>query len=137
MIYENNEMEATLMNLAGKTAIITGGGSGIGEAIVRLFAAQGAAVIIADWNEKDSSRLAVELTSSGHQVIAVKVDVSRDSDVRELIQKTLHRFGQLDVLVNNAAVILPKFLEEVEEEEWDRLFNINLKSVFLLSSMPL
>ena len=55
------------MNLAGKTAIVTGGGSGIGEAIVRLFAAQGAAVIIADWNEKDSSRLAVELTSSGHQ----------------------------------------------------------------------
>ncbi|MDQ0874507.1 NAD(P)-dependent dehydrogenase (short-subunit alcohol dehydrogenase family) [Paenibacillus sp. V4I3] len=120
------------MNLAGKTAIVTGGGSGIGEAIVRLFAAQGAAVIIADWNEQGASRLAEELTSSGHQVVEVKVDVSRDSDVRELIQETLHRFGQLDVLVNNAAVILPKFLEEVEEEEWDRLFNINLKSVFLM-----
>lgn len=120
------------MNLAGKTAIVTGGGSGIGEAIVRLFANQGAAVIIADWNEKGASRLAEELTFSGHQVVAVKVDVSRESDVRELIQETLHRFGQLDVLVNNAAVILPKFLEEVEEEEWDRLFNINLKSVFLM-----
>lgn len=120
------------MNLAGKTAIVTGGGSGIGEAIVRLFAEQGAAVIIADWNEKGASGLAEELTSSGHQVVAVKVDVSSDSDVRELIQETLQRFGQLDVLVNNAAVILPKFLEEVEEEEWDRLFNINLKSVFLM-----
>lgn len=119
------------MNLAGKTAIVTGGGSGIGEAIVRLFAAQSAAVIIADWNEQGASRLAEELTSSGHQAVAMKVDVSRDSDVRELIQETLHRFGQLDVLVNNAAVILPKFIEEVEEEEWDRLFNINLKSVFL------
>ncbi|MGO4275956.1 SDR family NAD(P)-dependent oxidoreductase, partial [Paenibacillus sp. TAF58] len=119
------------MDLAGKTAIVTGGGSGIGEAIVRLFAAQGAAVIIADWNEQGASRLAEELTSTGHQVVAMKIDVSRDSDVRELIQETLHRFGQLDVLVNNAAVILPKFLEEVEEEEWDRLFHINLKSVFL------
>ncbi|WP_261305286.1 SDR family NAD(P)-dependent oxidoreductase [Paenibacillus andongensis] len=119
------------MNLAGKTAIVTGGGSGIGEAIVRLFAAQGAAVIIADWNEQGASQLAEELTSSGYQVVAMKVDVSRDSDVRELVQETLHRFGQLDVLVNNAAVILPKFVEEVEEEEWDRLFHINLKSVFL------
>lgn len=120
------------MNLQGKVTIVTGGGLGIGEAIVRLFAEQGAAVIIADWNEKGASRLAEELTSSGHQVVAVKVDVSRESDVRELIQETLHRFGQLDVLVNNAAGILPKFLEDVEEEEWDRLFNINLKSVFLM-----
>jgi NAD(P)-dependent dehydrogenase (short-subunit alcohol dehydrogenase family) len=120
------------MTLAGKTAIVTGGGSGIGQAIVRLFAAQGAAVIIADWNEKEAMQLAEELTSSGYRVAAVKADVSRDADVRSLIQETVHRFGQLDVLVNNAAVILPKFIEEVEEEEWDRLLNINLKSVFLM-----
>ncbi|SEC02240.1 glucose 1-dehydrogenase [Paenibacillus sp. GP183] len=120
------------MNLAGKTAIVTGGGSGIGQAIVRLFAAQGAAVIIADWNEKEAMQLADELTSSGYHVAAVKADVSRDADVRSLIQETVHRFGQLDVLVNNAAVILPKFIEEVEEDEWDRLFNINLKSVFFM-----
>ncbi|MDF2644774.1 MAG: short-chain dehydrogenase/reductase [Paenibacillus sp.] len=120
------------MNLQGKVAIVTGGGSGIGEAIVRLFTTQGAAVIIADWNEQGASRLAEELTSYGHQVVAVKTDVSSNADVRVIIQETLHRFGQLDVLVNNAAVILPKFLEEVEEEEWDRLFHINLKSVFLM-----
>jgi NAD(P)-dependent dehydrogenase (short-subunit alcohol dehydrogenase family) len=120
------------MILSGKTAIVTGGSSGIGESIVRLFAANGANVVIADWNEQEGVRLADELTSYGAHVAAVKADVSKDMDVRALIQETVRRFGQLDVLVNNAAVILPKFLEDVEEEEWDRLFSINMKSVFLM-----
>lgn len=125
------------MNLSGKTAIVTGGSSGIGESIVRLFAANDANVIIADWNEQDGVRLADELTSSGHHVAAVKADVSRDKDVRALIEETVHRFGELDILVNNAAVILPKFLEDVEEEEWDRLFAINMKSVYLMVKQSL
>lgn len=120
------------MLLSGKTAIVTGGGSGIGEAIVRLFAAQGAKIVIADWNEKGASRLADELTSAGYYAAAVKADVSKEDDVQRLIQVTLQRFGQLDVIVNNAAVILPKFLEDIELDEWDRLININLKSVFLM-----
>ncbi|NOU62527.1 glucose 1-dehydrogenase [Paenibacillus sp. LMG 31461] len=120
------------MNLLGKTAIVTGGSSGIGESIVRLFAANGANVVIADWNEQEGVRLADDLTSSGYHVAAVKADVSKEMDVSALIQGTLHRFGQLDILVNNAAVILPKFLEDVEEEEWDRLFAINMKSVYLM-----
>ncbi|CAN7724283.1 SDR family NAD(P)-dependent oxidoreductase [Paenibacillus sp. LjRoot56] len=119
------------MILAGKTAIVTGGGSGIGEAIVRLFAAQGAMVMIADWNEKEAFQLAYELTSSGHHVSAWQTDVSKSTDVQVLIHETVQKFGHLDVLVNNAAVILPKFLEDVEEEEWDRLHDINLKSVYL------
>ncbi|NRF95497.1 SDR family oxidoreductase [Paenibacillus frigoriresistens] len=119
------------MNLAGKTAIVTGGSSGIGEAIVRLFAANGVKVVIADWNEQEAVRLADELMSSGQHVVSVKSDVSRAADVQSLIQETVQRFGQLDILVNNAAVILPKFIEEVEEAEWDRLLNINLKSVYL------
>ncbi|WP_397386539.1 SDR family NAD(P)-dependent oxidoreductase [Paenibacillus roseipurpureus] len=99
--------------------------------MVRLFTSQGAAVIIADWNEKEAARLTDELTSSGLQAVAIKVDVSKDADVHSLIQETVRRFGQVDILVNNAAVILPKFLEDVEEEEWDRLLNINVKSVYL------
>lgn len=120
------------MNLVGKTAIVTGGGSGIGEAIVRLFVANGAKVVIADWNEQEAARLAEELQLAGHNVIAVKADVSNSDDVRALIQEAVHRFGQIDVLVNNAAVILPKFLEDIHEEEFDRLISINLKSVFLM-----
>ncbi|NOU88719.1 glucose 1-dehydrogenase [Paenibacillus sp. LMG 31460] len=120
------------MLLNGKTAIVTGGGSGIGEAIVRLFAAQGAKVVIADWNVKEAERLADELTSVGQYAAAVKADVSKEEDVKALIQGTLHKFGHLDVIVNNAAVILPKFLEDIELDEWDRLINVNLKSVFLM-----
>jgi NAD(P)-dependent dehydrogenase (short-subunit alcohol dehydrogenase family) len=121
-----------MMLLTGKTAIVTGGGSGIGEAIARLFAAQGAKVVIADWNVKEAIRLVDELTSAGQNAAAVKADISKEEDVRALIQETLHKFGQLDVIVNNAAVILPKFLEDIELDEWDRLININLKSVFLM-----
>jgi len=120
------------MLLSGKTAVVTGGGSGIGEAIVRLFAAHGAKVVIADWNLEEAARLADELTSAGQNSVAVKADVSKEDDVRALVQETLRKFDQLDVVVNNAAVILPKFLEDIELDEWDRLININLKSVFLM-----
>lgn len=120
------------MNLSGKTAIVTGGASGIGEAIVRLFAANGANVVIANRSEKDASRLTEQLLSEGASVIAVKTDVSKESDVQRLIQMTLERFGQIDIVVNNAAAIMPKYLEEFQEEEWDRIFDVNLKSVFLM-----
>jgi len=120
------------MSLLGKIAIITGGGSGIGEAIVRLFIEQGAKVVIADWDERGATRLAEELKSAGKDVIAVKTDVSKEAEVQELIAETIRTFGQLDVLVNNAAVILPKYLEDVQEEEFDRLVSVNLKSVFFM-----
>lgn len=120
------------MILKGKTAIVTGGGSGIGEAIARLYAEQVANVVISDWNEKEGAQLAEDLTNVGYNVIAVKVDVSKEEEVLSLIQKTLHKFGRIDVLVNNAAVILPKYLEEIHVEDFDRLISINLKSVFLM-----
>ncbi|MBB6674521.1 SDR family NAD(P)-dependent oxidoreductase [Cohnella nanjingensis] len=120
------------MVLSGKTAIVTGGSSGIGESIVRLFASQGANVVIADQNGKEASGVADHLKSEGYNAIAVKTDVSREEEVRLLIQETVRRFGQIDIVVNNAAVIMPKYLEEFEEEEWDRIFNVNLKSVFLM-----
>ncbi|WP_127584628.1 SDR family NAD(P)-dependent oxidoreductase [Paenibacillus koleovorans] len=119
------------MALSGKTAIVTGGASGIGEAIVRLFAAQGANVVVADWNEEQAGLLAEQLQEDGYQATAIRTDVSKSDDVKGLIQQTIHRFGQLDVLVNNAAVILPKFLEDMEDEEFDRLVGVNLKSVYL------
>ncbi|RKP52900.1 SDR family oxidoreductase [Cohnella endophytica] len=120
------------MILSGKTTIVTGGASGIGEAIVRLFAAQGANVVIANRTEADASRLTEQLLSSGASVMAVRTDVSKEEDVKELIRQTIERFGQIDSVVNNAAAIMPKYLEEFEEEEWDRIFNVNLKSVFFM-----
>ncbi|SEO89685.1 SDR family NAD(P)-dependent oxidoreductase [Paenibacillus sp. OV219] len=120
------------MMLAGKTAIVTGGSSGIGEAIVRLFASQGANVVIASRNTLEASRVTDHLQANGHNVIAVRTDVSKEDNVREVIEETVRNFGRIDILVNNAAAIMPKYLEDFEEEEWDRIFNVNLKSVFLM-----
>lgn len=120
------------MKLSGKTAIVTGGSSGIGEAIVRLFAAEGANVVIASRNANDASRVIEQIQINGGSIIAVQTDVSKDEEVRRLMQETVRQFGSIDVVVNNAAAIMPKYLEEVEEEEWDRIFNVNLKSVFLM-----
>ncbi|WP_435162837.1 SDR family NAD(P)-dependent oxidoreductase [Paenibacillus glycanilyticus] len=120
------------MKLSGKTAIVTGGSSGIGEAIVRLFASEGANVVIADRKANDAARLIEQIQINGGSVIAVQTDVSKDEEVRRLMQETVLQFGRIDIVVNNAAAIMPKYLEEVEEEEWDRIFNVNLKSVFLM-----
>lgn len=120
------------MSLTGKIAIVTGGSSGIGEAIVRLFVAQGATVVVADWNEKNAALLVEDLLAFGANVIAIKTDVSKEADVKQLIQETKWQFGQIDIVVNNAGVILPKYLEDVQEDEWNHLFNINLKSVYFM-----
>lgn len=125
-------MEVWEMTLIGKTAIVTGGGSGIGEAIVRLFASQGANVIVADRNEGVAVQLAEQLRSNGACVDAIAADVSKEEDVRNLVEETLSRYGGIDIVVNNAAMIMPKYLEEFLEDEWDRMMGVNLKSVFLM-----
>ncbi|WP_372660799.1 SDR family NAD(P)-dependent oxidoreductase [Cohnella sp.] len=137
------------MRLQGKVAIITGAGSGIGEASAKLFASLGAHVIIADWNEAEANRVADEINArksvyaqgnvqgntqgntqgSAH---AVKADVSSEQQVKFLVQQTIHTYGSIDILFNNASVLLPKELEDITESEWTRTLDINLKSVYLM-----
>ncbi|OPA74023.1 short-chain dehydrogenase [Paenibacillus selenitireducens] len=125
------------MRFVDKVVIVTGGGSGIGEVSAERFAEEGAQVVIADWNEAEAERVATKLnemyprSDGGIRAIAIQTDVSRDGDVVNLIAKTLQAFGRLDVLFNNAAVILPKYLEEIEESAFDRLIQVNLKGVYL------
>jgi 3-oxoacyl-[acyl-carrier protein] reductase len=117
------------MRLQGKTALVTGGASGFGAGIVRKFVAEGARVAIADINAGAAEAFASEL---GDQVFAVSVDVSSNSSVGAMSEKMLERFGGLDILVNNAGVThLPTALEEVSEEEFDRVLAVNVKSVYL------
>jgi NAD(P)-dependent dehydrogenase (short-subunit alcohol dehydrogenase family) len=123
------------MQLAGKTAIITGAGSGIGEATAKLFVSQGAKVVIADWNEAEASRVAAEinLKQPGNEgAIAVTADVSSEHQVKLLVQQALSAYGSIDILFNNAAVVLAKELEDISEAEWTRTLDINLKSVYLM-----
>ncbi len=115
------------MRLEGKRAIVTGGGSGFGEGIVRKFAAEGARVLVADINSAAAARVA---EATGGQAVAV--DVSSGESVAAMAKAAMAAFGGLDILVNNAGVThLPAALEEVSEADFDRVFAVNCKSVYL------
>lgn len=117
------------MRLKGKTAVVTGGASGFGAGIVRKFLAEGARVAVADINAEAAEAFASQL---GGQAFAVSVDVSKNDSVGAMSEVVLARFGGLDILVNNAGVThLPTALEEVSEEEFDRVLAVNVKSVYL------
>ena len=119
------------MKLDGKVAIVTGGGQGIGEAIAVTFAREGAKVVIADINEKTASDVAGGIKSSGGEALAIKTDVTRSSEVGQLVEQTLTRFGKIDILVNNVGTTIPSPTEQLSEDDWDRVVTVNLKSTFL------
>ncbi|SMX45426.1 glucose 1-dehydrogenase [Actibacterium lipolyticum] len=115
------------MRLNGKTAIVTGGGSGFGAGIVRKFAAEGARVMVADINLDSAQSIATETGGIAHQV-----DVANDASVKSMATAAFAAFGTLDILVNNAGVThLPTLMEDVTEEEFDRVLAVNAKSVYL------
>ncbi|CAM3098687.1 SDR family oxidoreductase [Paenibacillus lupini] len=124
------------MRFKEKIVIVTGGGSGIGETSARLFAAEGAFVVIADWNEEDGQRVAASLNAEFSSMIprsiAVQTDVSQERSVAALMERTRQMFGRLDVLFNNAAVIHLKPIEEISESDFDRLLAVNLKGVYFM-----
>jgi len=117
------------MRLAGKTAIVTGGASGFGAGIVRAFAAEGARVMIADLNGDGATALAEEL---GEAALAHQVDVADGAAVDAMAEAALAAFGQVDILVNNAGVThMPAPMETVSEQDFDRVFAVNCKQVYL------
>jgi NAD(P)-dependent dehydrogenase (short-subunit alcohol dehydrogenase family) len=118
------------MRLAGKVAIITGGGSGIGKAIAMAFVREGAKVVIAG---RDSKKLDCAALEIGADCLAASADVSNGANVQKLVSATLDRFKQINVLVNNAAVLLPGTAESISEEGFDQTFNINVRGLWLLS----
>jgi 3-oxoacyl-[acyl-carrier protein] reductase len=117
------------MRLAGKCAIVTGGASGFGLGIVDKFLAEGARVMIADINGEGAAALAAE---RGEAALAQQVDVSNATSVNTMAEAAIAAFGRVDILINNAGVThLPTPLDEVSEEDFDRVFNVNMKSVYL------
>ena len=119
------------MRLENKVALITGGARGIGAAEARLFTKEGAKVVIADILEERGRQTEAEINEAGGDCLFVKLDVTVESDWREAVSVTLGRFGKLDVLVNNAGISLNGDIENFSEEDWDRISNVNVKSVFL------
>jgi meso-butanediol dehydrogenase / (S,S)-butanediol dehydrogenase / diacetyl reductase len=120
------------MKLAGQVAIVTGGASGQGRATSILFAREGAQVVVGDINGNGAEETARLITRQEEgRAAAVKADVSKADEVRNLVDTALSRYGRLDMLINNAGATLWKGIEDTSEEEWDRILDINLKGVFL------
>jgi len=119
------------MLLRDQVAIVTGGGQGIGKAISKLFAIEGASVVIAQRNQDRGRATAEEVQAAGGKALYVQTDVASDAQVRAMVEKTLGTFGRLDILINNAAVDTKKPLLETTEEEWDFVLDVNLKGQFL------
>ncbi len=116
------------MRLQGKVAVVTGGGSGFGEAIARTFAREGAKVVVADIAGEAAGRVAAGI---GDAAAACTADVTRDADTGAMIALALSRFGGLDILVNNAGTThLNMPMTEVSEADFDRVFAVNVKSLF-------
>ena len=120
------------MRLGNKTAIITGGASGIGRAAALLFAREGAQVVIADLNVDGGQQTADLIEQQGGTALFAEVNVSDSNQVKDLISVTVENFGKLDILFNNAGIGNPNVKSvDLEEEDWDQIIDINLKGVFL------
>ncbi len=117
--------------LQGRTALITGAGSGIGQGIAELFAAEGARVALLDLDEAKGLLTAARIRDAGGEALFIRADVSVEAEVRGAVDAIVGAYGGIDHLVNNAGIVLVKPLEECTEAEWDQVMAVNLKSIFL------
>ncbi|PPL19375.1 SDR family NAD(P)-dependent oxidoreductase [Microterricola pindariensis] len=120
------------MRLADKNAIVTGGAGGIGRATALAFAAEGARVAVVDLRADAADAVAAEIGAHGGTAIAVAADVSSEADIQRVIATTLAAFGGVDVVFNNAGIIRRTTAVETTAEEWDLVFGVNVKSIFLM-----
>lgn len=125
------------MVLRGKTAIVTGGGRGIGKAIALDLAKEGCNIVVSSRSKEELDDVVKEAENYGIKAFGLQLDLSVAENVSKLVSKTIEHLGTVDVLINNAGVIFPKTFLEVTLEEWDFSMNINLKSAFLLSQKAL
>ena len=119
------------MRLANKVALISGGARGMGATEAKLFAREGAKVVIGDILEEEGRQTEAEINEAGGDCLFIRLDVTSESDWQRAIAATAARFGKLDILVNNAGIFRTEGVEETSEELWDQVMEINGKGVFL------
>ena len=118
------------MRLAGKSAIVTGAGRGIGKATALRFAREGADVLVPDLDQETSQQTAREIQALGRKGVPMQMDVTRMADIRRMMDTALREFGKIDILVNNAGITLVRDPLQLTEEEWDRTMSVNAKAAF-------
>jgi NAD(P)-dependent dehydrogenase (short-subunit alcohol dehydrogenase family) len=121
------------MKLEDKVAIVTGAGRNIGEEVAKLFAAEGAKVAVVDLDRPRGQRTVDAVRNAGGDAELFVADVSKGAEVAALVKDVVHRYGRVDILVNNVAISDNKSILEITEEDWDRVITVTLKSQFLMS----
>jgi NAD(P)-dependent dehydrogenase (short-subunit alcohol dehydrogenase family) len=120
-------------SLAGRTALVTGGNRGLGEAFARGLAEAGARVMIASRDAAQNEIATDTMRADGLQVEALTADITRDADVARMVEETVERLGSIDILVNNAGICYHRDAWDVPDEEWDAVFNLNVRALFRCS----
>ena len=122
------------MRFKDRVAIITGSGRGIGKEIARRLGAEGASVIISEIDLSTARETAMEIEGSFKtKVSSIQTDVKKRKDIQDLMESTVRDFGHIDILVNNAGIMYPTKIEDISEEEWDEVLDVNLRGVFFCS----
>lgn len=117
--------------LKDKVAVITGGANGLGKATALLFSEHGAKVVIVDVNHEAGVKVVTEIIKNGGIASFEKTDISKSTEVNEMMERVVAKYGGIDILINNAGILADARLVKMTEEQWDRVININLKGVFL------
>ena len=120
-----------MTRLEGKIALISGGARGQGAAEAKLFASEGAKVVLGDILEEEGKSTEAEINASGGDAKYIHLDVTKEQNWKDAVEETVRIYGKLNILVNNAGILLRKGVEETSEEEWDRIQDVNSKGVFL------
>ena len=121
-----------IMNYEGKTVLVTGGAKGIGKGVCNVFTSYGANIVVADFDLDGAEIVAKEINEKGGRAFAVKIDVANKSSVEEAVSSAVKQFGSVEMLVNAAGIVVSEKLENLTEEDWDRIMDVDLKGTFLV-----